>query len=117
MGDGAEVVLVRVSEHQTAEGAAFAFDEGRVGHLHMGGLRAVFGEGHPAIDHEPVIVMAIEVEVHADLTGPAKGQEPEVCGAGPGAIHELQERAVHPGWVSAQAGRGPSSGASSGAGA
>ena len=116
MGNGAEVILVAVGQHQAAE-APDGLDKGRIRHLHVGIFRAVLGKGDATVHHEPAIVVAVKVEVHPDFTSAAEGEKPEIAGARASEAHELQERAVHPGWASAQAGRLPRSGASSAVGA
>ncbi|MFO1188965.1 MAG: hypothetical protein U1E97_05110 [Alphaproteobacteria bacterium] len=53
-------------------------------------------EGHAQIDHQPVAVMAIEVEIHADLAASPKRQEQQVIGARhqPAVGHVHRERFI-----------------------
>ena len=73
MGDGPKMIFVAVGEHEAAEGLSRPLDKGGIRHLYVGFLRAVLGKGDAAVHHEPAVVMALEVEVHSDLTGAAEG--------------------------------------------
>ena len=74
MGNGAEVILVAVGQHQAAEGVPDGLDKGRIRHLHVGIFRAVLGKGDATVHHEPAIVVAVKVEVHPDFTSAAEGE-------------------------------------------
>ncbi len=76
----ADMVLVRVGDHQRRQAVAAVGDEGRVGH-HDLDLR-VFrpAEADAAIDGQPAAVAAVKVEVHTDLARPAQRQEGQVVG-------------------------------------
>ena len=82
MGYGADMVFVGVGDDQADERFAALRDEGRVGHHHFDlGVRRT-AEANAAIDGEPASLVAIEVEVHANLARPAEGQEGKIYGRG-----------------------------------
>ena len=67
MGNRAYVVLMCVGDDQAAERLAAGGDELWIRHLHVGAGLARAGKRDPAIDHQPTSVVAVQVEVHADL--------------------------------------------------
>src|SRR3546814_20142499 len=78
----ADVVLVGVGEHQAGEALAPLHDEGGVGHLHVDPRQARIAEDDAEVDHQPGAVVAVEVEVHADLAGAAERHEVDILGTG-----------------------------------
>ena len=72
MGDGADVVLVRVGDDEAQQPVPPLADEAWVGHhdLDLGQLAAA--EADAAIDREPAVAAAVKVQVHADLARPAQ---------------------------------------------
>ena len=53
------------------------------------GVTTVFVElGNTKIDHQPLAAIAVEIEVHADLAGPAQRQEDQFVAAPP-VTHDL----------------------------
>ena len=85
VGDGAQVILVRVGEHQADEVVAALDDETRIGQHHVDAGQGLVGEGDAEVDHQPLAAVAVEVEVHADLAGPAERQEQKLAGVAPRA--------------------------------
>ena len=79
MGDGADVVLVSVSDQDAAQPVAPLGDEGRIGQDQIDAGRHLVGERHAAIDHEPLAVAAEQAHVHADLVGAAERHEQELA--------------------------------------
>ena len=97
IGHRAEMVLVGVGEQQAVELVAALGDERRIGHDHVGAGNTVAAERDAAVDHQPAVLVAraiaVEVEVHADLAGPAQWQEQQFgrC-VGPGRGHRVRRR-------------------------
>ena len=87
VADRADVVLVGMGQDQPGQVLAARLDEGGIGHQHVDPGRAGPGEGDPEIDHQPLSVMAVEVQVHADLAGPAERQEVEFVSPGRPVAH------------------------------
>ena len=79
MRDRADMVLVRVGDHQPQQLVAAVRDEAGVGDhdIDLGVLRPA--EADAAIDRQPLTVATVEVEVHADLARPAERQEGQVA--------------------------------------
>src|SRR6185295_2699363 len=78
VGDGAEMVLVGMSDDDADEVLAALLDESRIGHHDLDARRAVVAEGDAEIDHQPLAGMAVEVEVHADLARAAQREEQQL---------------------------------------
>src|SRR5712675_454556 len=80
--NGAEMVFVGMSQHQSDQVVALFFEKGDVGHDQIdAGQMLLIAEGHAEIDREPGALMAvaeaIDRQVHADLADAAergKGQ-------------------------------------------
>jgi hypothetical protein len=77
-GQGTEMILVGMREHDSRQAVAPCGDERRVRHLdpRATGLRAL--EGDTAIDHQPPARVAEQVEVHADFAAAAEGEEQQL---------------------------------------
>jgi len=77
-GDGADMVFMRVRDHEAGQPVPPLGDIGRVGDhdVHFRVFRAA--EPHAAIHREPSVGTAVEVEVHADLAGAAQGQKGQI---------------------------------------
>ena len=86
VGHGADVVLVGVGQDQPGQRLPAFDDEGRIGHEDVDARRPRLGEGDAQVGHQPGPGMAEKVEVHADLAGPAQGQEIKLVGAGNEAV-------------------------------
>ena len=83
IGDGADVVFVRMRCDDPQQTVASLGDKAGVGHDDIeAGLR-IIAEGHAAIDDQPVALISVEVEVHADLAGAAERREIEGTGIVP----------------------------------
>ena len=80
---GAQMVFMGMGQHQASEVFLALHDEGGVGHDDFDAGRRIVAEGYAQIDHQPFAVMAVEIEVHADLAGPAQRQEDQVLAAQP----------------------------------
>ena len=74
------MVLVGVGQHEGEKLVPAFLDERGVRHDHIDTRQRVAGEGDAEIDHQPLALAGIEVEVHADLAGPAERQEVERVG-------------------------------------
>ncbi len=79
MRHGADMVLVAVGHHQPDQIVPMLGDEARVGHHDIDAGHRVVAEGHAEIDHQPLAVIAVEIEIHADLAGAAERQEQELA--------------------------------------
>jgi len=78
MGDGADVVLVRVGDHQAHQAVTPLGDEDRVGHHHLDlGVRRT-AEADAAVDRQILSVGTVQVQIHTNLAGPAQRQEREI---------------------------------------
>ncbi len=98
VGDRAQMILVRVREHDADEVAGALLDEGGIGHDHFDAGHAVVAEGDAEIEHQPLAGMAVEIEVHADLACSAQGKEQELVGGGNGhllAAPDLEQAERH----------------------
>ena len=87
LDDGADVVLVRVGQHEAGERAALLLDEAQVGQDHVdAGVVLALREGDAEIDHQPLARIggpkAVEIAVHADLADAAERHEHELAGRG-----------------------------------
>jgi hypothetical protein len=78
IGHRAHVILVRMGNEQCRQTVAAFFDKAWIRHLHARPRLTVACKCNTAIDHEPTLVVAVEIEVHANLAGSAKRQKPEV---------------------------------------
>ena len=69
------MVLVGMGQHDREQVLPTLFDKGRIRHEHVDPGQRVACEGDAEIDHQPLALAGVEVEVHADLAGPAERQE------------------------------------------
>jgi hypothetical protein len=71
----AEMILMRVGDHQAQQLVPPLDQEPRIGHhdLDLGILAAA--EADAAVNREPLALAPVQVEVHADFARPAEGQE------------------------------------------
>ena len=81
-GNRAEMVLMRMGQHDAEQVAAFLFDEAEIGEHDIDAGLAVVRKGDAEIDHQPLAAArraeAVEIDIHADLAHPAKGQEDQL---------------------------------------
>ena len=91
VGDGAKVILMGVGQDQAAEILAPLGDEARVGQDDLDPRQGLVGEADAQIDHQPLAVEAVEVEVQAELPGAPKGREQKLS-IGHGCGPQLCER-------------------------
>ena len=97
---GADMILVRVRQHQPGEVAPLLLDEAHVGQDDVdAGIVLALGKRDAAIDHQPLArilgAIAVEVGVHADLTETAQRYEYElVTAVDPGPHHALFDSSV-----------------------
>jgi hypothetical protein len=75
IGDGADMVLVPVGEDDPEKVLPVLLDEGEVGQDQLDTRIGRVGEGHPQIDHDPLALAAVEIDVHADLARSAEREE------------------------------------------
>ncbi len=74
----AQMILVRMGQHDARQILAAFDDEFRIRHDDLDTRRRLVAEGDAEIDHQPLSVMAVQIQVHADLARPAKRQEDQV---------------------------------------
>src|SRR5258706_744979 len=74
----ADVILVRMRDHEPDQIGLALDDEGRIRHHDLDPRYRVVAEGHAEIDHQPLAGIAVEVEVHADLAGAAERHEQQL---------------------------------------
>jgi hypothetical protein len=81
-GHRADVVLVGVGQDDAEDVVGIVLDEGRVRQDHLDTRRRLVAEGDAQVDDDPLAIVlrpvAVEIEVHADLVGPAQGQEDQL---------------------------------------
>ena len=79
MCHAADVILMRMGDHQADQLVAPLGDEYRVWHHHLD--LGVFGtaKANPAIHRQPLAGSPVEIQIHTDLAGPAQWQEREVA--------------------------------------
>ena len=75
IGDGADMVLMAVGEHDAEQIGAMLLDEGEIGEDQLDPRIGRIGEGHAEIDHHPFALAAVEIDVHADLARAAEREE------------------------------------------
>ena len=75
MGNGADVIFMRVGKDEAEQVIDMVLDVTRVGHDEVYARRAVIAEGDTEIDHDPLPrlggAMPVEIEIHTYLAGPA----------------------------------------------
>ena len=76
--NGAQVILVRMGQHQAQEIVAPLGDEGRVRRDQIDPGRRLVGEGDAEVDHQPLAGMTVEIQVHADFARPAQWQKQQI---------------------------------------
>ena len=90
------MVFMTVGQHQTHEVIRPLNDKIGIGHYHLDPGQVMLAEGHPQIDHQPFACMAVEIEVHPDLSGATKRQEEKLLllwGSGIGDTFKLRTHA------------------------
>ena len=74
----ADVILMRMGEHEAMQARFLGGDEADVGQNHVDAGVGLLAELDAEVDHQPVLVIgrpvAIDVAVHADLPGAAEGE-------------------------------------------
>ncbi len=82
LGQGADVILMRVGDDEADEVALDGLHEGEVGHDEIDAGRLVAGEGQAEIDHQPFApsrrAEAVKGAVHADFAQAAQGDKHEL---------------------------------------
>gem|GEM_PF-6332979 len=77
IGDCADMVLMAVGEDDAEQVGAALLDEGEVGQDQLHARIERVGEGQAEIDHHPLALAAVEIDVHADLARAAEREEEE----------------------------------------
>ncbi len=72
------MIFVRVGQDQAKQLVLAFLDKGRVGHDYIDARQAFLAERNPHIDHQPLIVIAIKVQVHANFAGTSERHEQNV---------------------------------------
>ena len=80
IGHRAQMILMRVSQHDADQVLAPLLDESRIGHDDLDARHGVVAECDTEIEHQPFTGMAVEIEVHADLAGTAQCEKQEFVG-------------------------------------
>ena len=75
IGDRADMVLMAVGEDDAEQIVAPLLDEGEIGQDQLDAGIVGIGEGHAEIDHHPLALAAVEIDVHADLARAAEREE------------------------------------------
>ena len=69
------MVLVAVGQDDAEQVVAPLLDEGEIGEHQLDAGIGRVGEGHAEIDHDPLALAAVEIDVHADLARAAEREE------------------------------------------
>ena len=77
IGHGADMILVRMGQHHADKVLFALLDEIEVGKDQIDARIFVAAESHTQVDHQPLAVAPIEVDVHADLARSAQRAENE----------------------------------------
>ena len=72
------MVLVPVRQDDAGELVLLLLDEFEVGQDEVDARIIRIGEGQPEIDHQPLALRAVEIDVHADLARPAERAEQQL---------------------------------------
>ena len=81
IGHGADMVLMRMSQHYANEVLLALLDEFQIGEDQLGAGILVGAKGHAQIDHQPLAVSPIEVDVHPDLArSPERAEQQFLAG-------------------------------------
>ena len=80
IGDRPEVVLVRMGQDQAVQIATPGRDEARIRQDDVDARQGLVGEADAEVDHQPLPVEAVQVQVQPDLAGAAKRQEHQLLG-------------------------------------
>ena len=78
IGDGADMVLMPVRQHDAEQVVLAVLDELEVGHHDLDPRIILAAEGHAEVEHDPFAVAAIEIGVHADLARSAQCEEKQL---------------------------------------
>ncbi len=73
----ADVILMAVRDDDAEQVVDPVLDEGQIGQDHVDAGILRIGEGDAEIDHHPLALAAVQVDVHADFAGAAKATEKE----------------------------------------
>ena len=77
IGNRADVILVRVRKDDADQVLAALLDEIEIGEDQLDTGIFIARKGHAEIDHDPLALAAVEIDVHANLPGTAKGEKQE----------------------------------------
>ena len=74
------MILMSMRHNQARELLATGSNKAQVGHLHRGSQRTGhLLQGNTTVHGDPLVSMAEEIEVHADLATPAQGEEDHIA--------------------------------------
>jgi hypothetical protein len=82
VGHRADVVLVRVGEDDAEQAVEPLLNELEVGEHQVDAGVVGIGEPHAEVDHQPLAIAAVEVDVHADLARAAEREEQQFVSGG-----------------------------------
>ena len=85
--DSADMVLMRMRQHDGLELIAALLDEFEIGEHQVDAGILVAREGHPEIDHQPASLTPVQIDVHADLARSAQGEEQQFVFGGHVLLH------------------------------
>ncbi len=77
IGNGPDVILVRVRRHNPEQAVPALGDEGRIRHHDIEARLGIVSERYAAVDDQPVAGITVDVEVHPDFPGAAERDEIE----------------------------------------
>ena len=78
VGQRAEVILVSMRQHQTGQTLPALGDEGRIGQHNLDPWQGFVGKAEPQVDHQPLAVQLIQIEIEPDFAGATEGHEQQL---------------------------------------
>ena len=85
-----------MSEHDPEQVVTPFLDEVEIGEDQVDAGILVAAESHAEVDHKPLAVAAVEIDVHADLAGPAKREEQQLVFGSVILLHLAPARIASP---------------------
>ncbi len=70
-----KVIFVGMGQNKTKQLVLAVLDKGRVGHHNINTRKPFLAKGNPHINHQPLVIVAIKVQVHANFARTAKRHE------------------------------------------
>jgi hypothetical protein len=78
VGQRAEMILVSMGQHQAGQALAALGDEARIRQHDLNPWQGLVGKAEPEVDHQPLAVQLIQIEVESDFAGAAERHEQQL---------------------------------------